>query len=473
MSCRSTWLMEDLTASRKQRHTARRVWQLLAEVIAAHPKSSGLLMEFPHLVGVLSRLWWVTSAGCLIFTRFSVSALLLLQYGTLVLWPAWRNDSQYLRPLAAIVALGVISAFAAESLLSPLRRKSPGVLQGTWAWCTPGTAKCVFITGLAATLASPLLGIGTFASQAGRAQPSLLSPVVTPLILWVYVGLGMILYCHLRGDMSRLETARWVAASFVVFLVYSVLVSRTAPLASYGLAATAGCVAVGVIRVRTFVFLMLAAGLIWPVLYDIRNENRAATGVARYGQTVDAHDRLREDLLMEDAIRFGGPLDLGQLSIAQTLRYGLIPRALDQGRPPVRTGGALSLRLGSTYTSNSTTTILGNVFILSGGTIGVVLIPFFLAAAVSLLFMRPNPLGLALIVAAWESIVWIESIWPDGLGATMQVVVAAIVAVFVVHVAQSVHGLIGRTIKSHGGPRDRNIEPAREMPTSARTARRI
>lgn len=415
----------------------------------------------------------MTSAGSLIFTRFSVSALLLLQYGTLVLWPAWRNDSQYLRPLAALVALGVASAFVAEFLLSPLRRKSPVVIQGTWAWCTPGAAKRVFITGLTATLASPLLGIGTFASQAGRAPPSPLSPVVTPLLLWVYVGLGMMLYCRLRGDMSRLETARWVAASLVVFLVYSLLVSRSAPLASYGLAATAGCVAVGVIRLRAFVFLMLAAGLIWPVLYDIRNADRAATGAAQYGQAVSAQDRLREDLLMEDAIRLGGPLDLGQLSIAQTLRYGLIPSVFDQGRPPVRTGGALSLRLGSTYTSNSTTTILGNVFILSGGTIGVVLIPFFLAAAVSALFMRPNPLGLALIVAAWESIVWIESIWPDGLGATMQVVVAAIVAVLVVHVTQSVRASIGRTVKWPDGPQSPDIEPFRERPPSARTGGKI
>lgn len=370
------------------------------------------------------------------FSASSVSALLAVQYGTLVIWPAYINHSPYLRPMVGMIAVGLASAFAGERFASVLtRRREPREISG-WDWCTAKAARSVLAGGLIALLASPFLGISTYSTQVGATTRSWLSPAITPLLLLVSVGVAMLLFCFLRGTASRRYVLGWLGVAVLAHAGYAILIYRTAPLAAFTLSTLAGCVVVGLLRPRAIVIAMVAATLIWPTFYTIRNANRQDLSGGSYGQSVSAQDRLREDILMQAAVQIG-PVNIGQSSIFETIRYGLVPRIIDSGRPNLRTGAKLSESLGGSSVSSSTLTILGNMYALGGGMSGLIIAPFVVAGGVALLLRRINPLTLALSLVAWSSLVWIESTWPDGLAGVLQVLVSALVVFGVVRACQS------------------------------------
>jgi hypothetical protein len=372
------------------------------------------------------------------FSASSVSALLALQYGALVIWPAFTNHSPYLKAMLGMVTIGIVSAFAGERIVSVITYRSKPKEVSGWSWCTPKAAGTVLALGLIALILSPFLGIGTYSTQVGATNRSLLAPAVTPLLLLVPIGVAMLLFCFLQETASRKFVLGWLGVAIIAHAGYSVLIFRTAPLAAFTLSTLAACVVVGVVRARMIVIAMVAATLMWPTFYAIRNADRQGLGGDSYGQAVSASDRLREDLLMQDAIRIGRPVDIGQASILDTLRYGLVPRIIDSGRPDVSTGGKLSAVLGGSSRSSSTFTILGNIYSLGGGLSGLIAAPFLVAGGVVLLLRRTNPLTLALALGTWTSLVWIESTWPDGLAGTLQILPSALVVFGVVRACQFV-----------------------------------
>lgn len=394
-----------------------------------------------------------------LFLRYPVTLLLLLQFLPLVVWPAVTHSSPYLRPMVLMIAIAILGAFTGESLLAPLRATAPPATDGWaslklskaaggWACVTPRAAKTILIMGLVALMVAPTLGVSTYATQVGFTERSRFAPLVTPLTLWATVGLGLLLFCFWRGTVTATNARIWVAVAVSCHLVYVWQIGLIAPLASFTLTALAAAVFVGLLRLRLLVLAMVCGAILWPFLYEVRNDLRAESGgQGYYGQEITAADRLREDLLLEDALRIGHPLHAGQPSIAEAVRFGVLPRFIDPGRGELSTGRLLSIVHGRSGQSSSTATIVGNVFLFGGGMVAVFTVPFLVATVVGLLTLRPNPLSLTVVLAMWRTLVWIEAPWPDGIAGTLQVLVSALIALAFVKLGITLNDAMARRIK--------------------------
>ena len=377
-------------------------------------------------------------AGPTVLSKFPVTSLMLLQYVALVLAPMVMNSSDHRPFMWKIVAIGVLGAFSGEFFVAAMHRPGGAVRASGTEWLTEGSARTILAIGLAALLVGTQLGIGTYAAQVGADQRSRFAPLITPLSLWTIVGLGLVLFCYAKGGSTRTSTLTTVGAAIGVYTIYVLEIGRIAPLAQYALTAMAGCTIVGLVRPRSLVIAMTVGALIWPLLYTQRNEVRAVTSSSTlYGQEITASDRLREDLLLLQAARVGRSIDVGQPSLLEVVRFGLIPRVVDPGRGELSTGRLLSGALGYSPRSAYTTTILGNIYLLGGGMVAVFVVPALLGVACSGLIRRLRAFSMVLVLGVIQTCLWIESLWPDGLGAPLQIFVSTLIAIAFLKVLRS------------------------------------
>jgi hypothetical protein len=356
------------------------------------------------------------------FGKFPVTTILALQYGAMALAPAWYFENPNLSFIARVTLLGLMSSFAVEATCALLWPKPPGSLV-PFSIVTPTAAKFIVVVGFCSTYISTLLGASTYATQVGAAAASPLAAIATPFSGWAYIGLGFLLYCFAKGEISRNSTLRWVLASALLSFADSIYSAITAGFARFALALAAGGLLVGLFKPRWLILGCLLSVILWPAVHELRNSNRADVVTSgSYGDDVSASSRLREDILLGEANGFTTSNSLGQPGLLEMTYVGIVPRFLDPlPRPEVATGKLLSVATGSSSSSSVTFTFFGNIWLLGGdGPISLVLVVGSIAGAVSLALRRISPFRLALFMSVVLDPLWIESSYPDFLAGVLQ-----------------------------------------------------
>ena len=355
--------------------------------------------------------------------RYPVTTIILVQYVPMAVLPAAYNSSQYLGFICTLVAVAAGAAFAVEFTLSrfPARDRATAL-----APVGRAPVLCVAWIGTLATVGAALLGAGTYETQIGAAATSPFAPLLTPLVPWALAAAVWGLWGYRQGDFTRRILLEVLVPVVLGQCLYVVITAITAPLPSFALAIFAAAMVLGLVRLRTLAVAALVAILLWPAYQAVRNENRIGYGgsVVAATQTVSALDRLREDLLLSQAAVVGDELDVPQASVADVVRYGLIPRALDPDRPPLPSGKLLNAALGGSARSSNTFTVIGNLYSLDGGLAAIAVYCSLLALWTAALVRRLSPLRLALFAITVHGMLWIEGIYPDSLIGLVQATVS-------------------------------------------------
>ena len=363
--------------------------------------------------------------------RFPVTSLLALQYIALAVWPAWLHHDDAAGFITWIVGTGVIATFLGELIAKIEIRRTPA--KGRTFRVTPRAATTITVVGFVALYGSALLGARTFATQLGSTAVNPLARLATPFIPWALVGSGLILCCWVSGTLSRGATLIRLGYATVAYLGYALLIHITAPFAEFVLALTLGALITRLIRIRWLAVGILAALAIWPVVYNLRNASREnLVRIGPYGQTITASQRLREDLLLQPASEYPAPMGIPATTLLQAVHYGVIPSVLDPfPRPDLRTAKELSIATGGSSTNSLTFTLLGNIRAV-GGTGTLVLAMGFVGFVVARLARRTTPMRLITVMACAQSVMWIESIYPDNIAAVLQTVVSGFLALLLI-----------------------------------------
>jgi hypothetical protein len=285
----------------------------------------------------------------------------------------------------------------------------------------------VTLIGALTLLTEISLGFGVYATQVGATAASPFTAFLTPLVPWLLFGCGFALASWRAGFMSRRATLLLVTVAVAVELTASFAIARLAPLMNFGFALGAGLVLVGFLRSRWLLVGLAVAVFIWPTLYTIRNETRQAV-IATALPYADASNRLREDVLLQQAAIFGQSLHVVGPTPVDIVRFGLVPRLLDPGRGSFSTSIDLNVALGGTSNSAETFTVLGTLWSLNGGYAAVLVYAAGAAAAFALIYRRLTPMRVALSMIFVSNILWIEATYPDNVAGLLQALVSLLVA---------------------------------------------
>lgn len=309
------------------------------------------------------------SLGTRLLRRFPTTAMVSAPYAFLFLPLALWNDNPRTDFIIATAALALAGTLLVELpvLLVALAerragRVSPAARTGA-ARRTRGhhydgrrvavVARTVTVASVVANLAFALLGGGTLTAQVAAAVPSGVLTVLSPFVSMAYVAVGLLVAAHFLGGLSRAATVTWLLtliATQAAIAYITNLTARTAVLLTV-------IVVVAVLtRVVPRAWLLAGVGVcvvVWPTVYAIRNSLREANGID-VADSISASDRLRFDEQIVRAEQFGPGHDLGQPGLWDALRYGLVPRFLDPGRPPVSSGNDINVFLGGSSVSSYT-----------------------------------------------------------------------------------------------------------------------
>lgn len=363
--------------------------------------------------------------------RFPITASLLLEYGALTLWPAVYDGNRYRGMIFALVGVALASTFVVELVFAGL--------QPSW-----GAAREVrirragFITlfGSASSMIGTFLGVGDygFGTVSGLRAASHLSVLVTPLQLWVPIGVALSLYAYQRQYAARRSIVGIIGAAAVIQL--AIVIRQATTVSLFELLFLAGSLALvsGFLKFRWIVILLIAVMIVWPVLYAVRNASRDAT----LGSTIafahtQASSRLEDDREIAAAITVhqNGIQLQGLPSPLLVLETGLIPRALQPGRPVVDTTSLLSQAVGGPATSSYSFTGVGDIWFLYGW--GGLVVAFAGFGLLGVLCTRHRgPFAFVLLGGLLYELLWIETTFPDAFAGYLQFAVSALVAFIVV-----------------------------------------
>lgn len=348
--------------------------------------------------------------------RYPVTLLLCLQYGPLVIYPAWRNHTNPEGAIIGISLLAILSALIVEVLLSPAGlhgRRSSNL--------SIGFVRCVMAVGWLASGAQALTGQGSYQSQINAASQTKLASLFTPFQNWPLFAAFLVLWLFRQERLSRRSTYCYLGLTIALEFGLTLYEAIFSPLMSTLLALIFGAILVRLIRLRWVVLIVIAAPLVWSPLYNLRNDVRLSVGgnVTEIGLH-QAPSRLRLDLEFGQIAEFPHiPIAIGHDSAFTLIRYGLLPRALDPSRPPLRTGSDLSVALGSSSTSSDTLTTVGDIYVEYGWHY-VMFVFAGIAAIVAWTIRRRGPWSMCILGLLVSQALWIESTWPNIVPAVLQ-----------------------------------------------------
>ncbi|MFF3855562.1 hypothetical protein [Micromonospora sp. NPDC002575] len=379
----------------------------------------------PDLRRRVSRLTWLIQLH-------PVTILVLAPYAILVVPMAVAHDNPETGFIVMLLGLALTGTIVGEVVVRG-RRRTRGQWQRELEHANAGhprlflLARLVAVVSIAADLVGTLYGRGTIFTQltgeAARSPVALVSSLFTG---WRYVALALLVASLVGGHARRSAFLRWTAALVGIQVVLVLVTAISEPMIAYlsfVVAVTAIC---GVLRPRHVVIVAAVLFLAWPTLYAVRNEIRADGGV-HVAEEVTAAERLRFDLQVTLAADYDVPVDLNQPGPAEILRYGLVPRLLDPGRPPLSTGAAINDYLFGISTSSYTFLPVGTVYFLDGRR-GVVLFYAFWAMVVGILLRvrgGPGPVRLSCLALVVGGPLGWTSAYPDAMIGLIQHMVAA------------------------------------------------
>lgn len=351
--------------------------------------------------------------------RFPVTVLLALQYGGLVLVPGMihGNESLMFVSTALAVAVGLTAVTEACFAHRPSAMSARGPVGAAGALV-------VLCIGLAAHGGRLLTGDFDYTAFVRGTGRSFLGSLLTPLLPWVIAG-SVLLFYKWRKDQRALAGLRLplLGAAGVVILAVDLLLGGLSGPARVFLSLSAILLCFQMVRARTIVAVALIALVSLPVLYEVRNLQRVAAGGTRWN-VAQSEDRLRLDEFFGSLEGIERPEFAERPSTLTILRYGLIPRFLDSGRPEVSTGRILYAHTTGGRTSSAIGyTTLGNVLLFEGW-LGLSLWAIGIATGFSLCRTSGHPLGWLIAAFIAYHFIYIESTYPDNLSAFLQSVVA-------------------------------------------------
>jgi hypothetical protein len=366
--------------------------------------------------------------------------LLAVQYVGLALVPALLFANPDTPFIASIILIALTTALIVEWLLTAPRWKRVGIAS-TGDDVRASAVWGITLIGAIAALASTLLGARTYASQLGITAAAPIATLLTPFVPWLVFGCAFALAYWRLGRVSLRQMVAVIGLALVIQLLAVIMLGSSGPLMQLALALGWGFVAVGFFRARWLWVGLAVAALAWMVLFQIQITTRQQIAGSTFGPTsaVDALTRLREDLLLQRAATFGQSLSVEQPGPLVILRFGLIPRALDQDRGALPSGTGLNVALGSSSYSATTFTTLGTIWSLNGGYLGVVVWVGLVSLAFTLFCRRITAARLAFGMLLSYDLVWIESTYPDNLAGLLQGLISLSVALTVLWVTRFRH----------------------------------
>jgi len=301
----------------------------------------------------------------------------------------------------------------------------------------PTAAVAIVGLGILAFSAKTIIQPTFTAEVLGRTAPPV-AALLTPFEAWPLVGLSFLFFEHARtGVPSRrylwLVTAATIGAYSFLWLLNGFLGGAA------GFAFTVGWMAVtlGLLRFRSFAALLLVAIIFWRPVGAIRNSLRvSAAGSVTYVSEV-SYDRLRADKFWLEAHALREEHFLARPGIAQVIRVGLLPRAVDRGRTTTSAGPRLGEALLGRRGTSLGFTVLGNIYLFDGWS-GLMLYLALGSLVVRLALNRSSPMGFAVYAGAVSNLYWLNISYPDNIAALLHFAIAAAVALALVRVAVNV-----------------------------------
>ncbi|MFI5932975.1 hypothetical protein [Actinoplanes sp. NPDC051494] len=290
-------------------------------------------------------------------------------------------------------------------------------------------ARVVAIVSVVADITNAAVGGSSIFTQVtGQVAASPLASLTTPLASWKYLAVALFASACLGGLMKDSSFLKWCGLLLLGQIVVAGYTAITAPIVNYISFTIFAGLLLGLLRIKFVATFGLCLVLIWPVVFSIRNEIRESGGVA-VDSDVTAQDRLRFDEQLTAASAYSVPARLpGEMRTSDILRYGLVPRVLDPGRPALSTGNLINEYMGGTRTSSYNFLAVGTVYFIEGPYGLMIFYSGWALAFVLLLRTRggPGPVRLAVALMAIPGPLGWANTHPDALTGYLQSLLAAL-----------------------------------------------
>lgn len=417
-----------------------------------------------------------------LYRRFPATISLAAPYVLLILPPAIIFGNPGLGFLVSVGFIAVAGTVVPELLRPPPRASSeaPVAIEDHAGWLMRVSVTALAISSVVHVIAAAG-GKGSVAAQVGIAQASsgIFDSLDSLTSGWMFVGVGTLVAAYLGRQCSRRVFFIVLAIPALAKLAAVVLTQMTAPLFEYLTFLAMFLLFFGLVPARAIMAGILAALLIWPTFYALRNEGRVADGL-RVDTTVSAQDRLRFDLQFARAREVEMPVEVQLSGILQNptpfdiVRYGTIPRFLDPERDKVATAYVLNVALGGSDTSAYTFGPVNDTFVLEGP---VYLFVYYALVAILVNVVWKRGLGLTpmrivlLALVMGGPLGWFAT-FPDANIAMMQHLVSSLPIFLVLSLTRAQ----GRAAHDSSRPqleRGRAIQARRRSLSGPRSSRRV
>lgn len=384
-----------------------------------------------------------------VYRRYPVTFALLAPYLMLILPPAFIFGNREVWFLIEVAAIALAGAFLLE-FVEP-KQKGPSAPTNTAGEYGRGLFYLSFFAiavGSIVGAAAAYEGKGSVTAMIAMADSSGLIGAIDSLTNgWVVVGVGMLFAAYVGAQCTRRAALFTLAIAILGEAIAAYFTQRTAPLFAFVTFLVVMAVLLGVVRPRVVLVGILATLLLWPTVFELRNQLRLEQGVA-VSDAVTAFDRLRFDLQFGRGAELKVPLDVDVPGFLRNptpidmLRYGTVPRFLDPERDLVSTGQVINVALGGGIASAYNFGPVTTAYVLEG--------PFYLFLYYFLLAVffrrvwrqgtRITPMRVALVALVFNGPLGWFSTFPDTVISVLQSLVSAVPLFVVLHLLRHHQG---------------------------------
>jgi hypothetical protein len=358
------------------------------------------------------------------FALFPVSAVFLLQYVAFVVYPELRDPTGSAGLIFLLIVVGVGGALWAELLLHPLSVPRP---QNDYRASRPAIL-LVFVIGATASLVALAAGAGTYETQIGTRSVGAIASFVTPFLPWKDFGVWLAIWSSGNQAVSKKFAGGLFAFSILLDLYVAIVDARVAPFFATTLVTFVLALLSGLVKVRSLVIAAALVALLWPPLFNLRNERRVEVGANAAELEQESSSRLELNKFVAVLPVLESSVRQPDVDYLKVLRFGFIPRVLDPGRGTLNTANDLSVAANFGDKNAFSTTVFGDVYFLGGGVFGLLFYSISVGAIATYLRKRGSAMAFLAFGLVLLNFVWIELAWPNTLASFIQNMISLVFA---------------------------------------------
>lgn len=408
-------------------------------------------------------------AASRLLRRAPVSTQLAIPYTILIVPQALLYGNEHIGFILGILGLALAGSVPVEAMMRTRRRQAlladSRRRLDSYGGMLRSVALVACAVGQTSGIVSASFGVGTVAAQLGLIRPlSPVGPLLSIFSSWTFSGAALLVGAYLVRQLTRRALHLCFLTVIVLECVRTAITTITASLISLTVYLVILAIFAGTFRLRDCVLAVVVVLLIWPAVYELRNEIRQESGV-HVSAAVDAFDRLRYDQQISRAADIVEvPVDIGQPDLQDTLRYGLVPRFLDPDRPTLSTGNRINVYLGGSNTSSFTFLPVTTLYVLQGpvATVGFYALLAMILAMVLRSGSRLTPSRLVIFgLVSAGPLSWFAG-FPDSTIGCLQGLVASLPLLAVLHLARRHRSARAPALGSaagHRSPDPENVGP--------------